>query len=74
MSNLTKEITKITTAKLNKLLKEQTSEYDTKIGRHSGQRNIDSRKYKNGRHSKWKVYDFFTLLNNGDVWVPEHRK
>ena len=72
MSNLANEIQEITTAQFDKLLKEQTHQYNkwsdleiNKIYTVTNTKMIDTQKGKSM---------ILSLLNNGDVWAPEHLK
>ena len=72
MSNLAYEIQEITTAQFDKLLKEQTPQYNkwsdleiNKIYTVTNTKMIDTQKGKSM---------ILSLLNNGDVWAPEHLK
>ena len=72
MSNLANEIQEITTAQFDKLLKEQTPQYNkwsdleiNKIYTVTNTKMIDTQKGKSM---------ILSLLNNGDVWAPEHLK
>ena len=72
MSNLANEIQEITTAHFDKLLKEQTLQYNkwsdleiNKIYMVTNTKMINTQKGKSMTLS---------LLNNGDVWAPEHLK
>lgn len=74
MSNSANEIQEITTAQFEKLLKEQTPEHDTKKW-------SDLEINKIYTVTNTKMVDtqigksmILTLLNNGDVWAPEHLK
>ena len=72
MSNLANKIQEITTAQFDKLLKEQTPQYNkwsdleiNKIYTVTNTKMIDTQKGKSM---------ILSLLNNGDVWAPEHLK
>ena len=74
MTNPANEIQEITTAQFEKLLKEQTPEYDT-------QKWADLEINKIYTVTNTKMVDtqigksmILSLLNYGDVWAPEHLK
>ena len=74
MSKPANEIQEITTPQFDELLKEQTPEYNTKKW-------SDLEKNKIYTVTNTKMVDIqngksmiLTLLNNGDVWAPEHLK
>ena len=72
MSNLANEIQEITTAQFDKLLKEQTPQYnkwsDLEINKIYTVINTKMVDTQNGKSM------ILSLLNNGDVWAPEHLK
>ena len=74
MTNPANKIQEITTAQFEKLLKEQTPEYDTQKWTDLEINTIytvTSTKMVDTQSGKSMI---LSLLNNGDVWAPEHLK